>query len=117
MSAKNNQQQLLAVYAPADTEIPKKLGGSKLKELVKRDGNTKILIHYSLAYINPLVTSRDDGRVSGYDNSHDYQHRHLLGGVTRMPIMKYEDIATLFERQWQALAMQHVHNEPLELIL
>ena len=116
MPAKNKPQRLLDVYAPTDTEIPKKLGGGKLKELVKRDARTKALLHYSLAYINPLATSRDDGRVLGYDNSHGYQHRHFLGEVTRMPLMRYEDIVTLFERQWRTLALQHVNNEPLDLI-
>jgi hypothetical protein len=36
------------------------------------------MVNYSLAYIDPTICSKDNGRVLGYDNSHGHHHRHLL---------------------------------------
>ena len=110
------KNQGVDVYAPSDTSIPKKLGGGTLKELVKRDVKTKRLLHYALAYINPAISAKDNGRILGYDDSHGYQHQHFLGVITKMSTMKYEDISDMFDRQWRALALQQLHNQPLSLI-
>jgi len=53
--------------------------GAVLKEEVWYVGSE--VVKYSLAYINPRICSVDDGRVLGYDNSHDYDHRHFMGEV------------------------------------
>ena len=67
------------IYAPPDVKIPRRLGGGILKERVIRELPSKRVVSYALAYINPIIFSGDNGRVLGYDNSHDYSHRHYLG--------------------------------------
>jgi hypothetical protein len=50
---------------------------------------------YSLAYINSRLCFVDHGRVLGYDNSHDYHHRHFMGEVEAIEFTTY---AALVER-------------------
>jgi len=53
--------------------------GAVLKEQVWfEDGE---VTSYNLAYINRKRCFVDHGRVLGYDNSHDYHHRHFMGKV------------------------------------
>ena len=62
-------------YAPPDVQIKKKLGGGVLKELVIRELPSKKVLHYALAYINTSIFADDNGRVIGYDNSHEFSHK------------------------------------------
>lgn len=101
------------VYAPADVRIPARLGGGTLKERVIRELPSKKVIHYALAYINPLIFSGDNGRVLGYDNRHGYSHRHFMGNVTAEPLQGYEALYERFEREWQAIALRFVNGERL----
>jgi len=75
-----------------------------LKEEVWFEGDR--LAKYSLAYINPRVCVVDNGRVLGYDNTHQYHHRHLRGSVEQIEFHGYEALVTRFERElhelWQA---------------
>ena len=52
--------------------------GAKLKEEVWQAEDGEV-VRYSLAYVNPAASSVDNGRVLGYDNSHNYHHRHFRG--------------------------------------
>lgn len=115
MSAKSKHSRAALSYTN-DTAIPKKLGGGALKDFVKRDVKTKKVFRFALVYINHAITQKDNGRVLGYDDAHGYRHRHFLGVITTLPPMTYEAIADMFERQWRALAMQYVNNQPLVLI-
>jgi hypothetical protein len=36
---------------------------------------------YNLAYINHSICHVDNGRVLGFENAHDYHHRHYMGEV------------------------------------
>jgi hypothetical protein len=60
-----------------------------------------------------MIFSGDNGRVLGYDNSHDYSHRHYLGRVTADLFTNYEDLYEKFEREWQSIAIKFVNGEPL----
>lgn len=98
----------LELYVPADAVIPKRLGGGKLKERVVRDRDTGEVIEYALAYINPAITTADNGRVLGYDNSHRSHHRHSMGNVEPFEFTAYEALRRRFEREWIELATRHV---------
>lgn len=37
-----------------------------------------------------LIFSGDNGRVLGYDNSHDYAHRHYMGSIVADTFTSYE---------------------------
>ena len=58
--------------------IPKKRGGGmvKIEAWEDQDGN---VVKYSFAYMNPFIFAGDNGRVLGYDNTHEYHHKHYLG--------------------------------------
>ncbi|MGI4935556.1 MAG: hypothetical protein ACRYF5_02245 [Janthinobacterium lividum] len=91
-------------YAPRDALIPERLGGGILKELVEQDCSGKLL-HYAVAYINPLIFAGDNGRVLGYDNAHGYPHRHYFGTITPEPDMAWVDIRARFEQEWRMIAL------------
>jgi Family of unknown function (DUF6516) len=40
--------------------------------------------------------SADNGRVLGYDNSHDYHHRHFMGEVEAIEFTTYAALAERF---------------------
>ena len=74
--------------------------GAKLKEEVwqTEDGE----VRYSLAYVNPSVCGVDNGRVLGYDNSHNHHHRHFMGAQETFEFRGYESLATHFyEEVWE----------------
>ena len=99
------------IYAPRDVLIPARLGGGVLKERVIRELPSKKVVNYALAYINPLIFSGDNGRVLGYDNSHDYAHRHFMVTIVPDPFTSYEDLYERFEREWQEIAIRFVNGE------
>lgn len=71
--------------------------GALLKEQVWfEDGK---VIAYSLAYINLKRCSVDNGRVLGYDNSHNYHHRHFMGAVRKIEFSTYAKLSERFIRE------------------
>jgi hypothetical protein len=76
--------------------------GAKLREEVWQTPDGKV-VKYNLAYINHLVCQADHGRVLGYDNSHDYHHRHLMGNVEDFEFKDYESLAARFLEEVHAL--------------
>ena len=54
------------------------------------------VVAYSLAYINLKRCPVDNGRVLGYDNSHDYHHRHFMGRVEPVAFTTYAALAERF---------------------
>jgi hypothetical protein len=109
MAGKRATGRAVEVYAPPDTQIPRRLGGGVLKESVVRELPSRKVIHYALAYINPLICSDDNGRVLGYDNSHGHSHRHFMGEVTPEPFPGYEALLERFEREWREIALEFVN--------
>ena len=51
---------------------------------------------YRLAYINHWICGVDNGRVLGYDNSHQYHHRHFMGAVQPVEFNNYEALSKRF---------------------
>jgi hypothetical protein len=41
----------------------------------------------------------DNGRVLGYDNSHEYHHRHFMGTVEPMEFDSYKALAERFQAE------------------
>jgi hypothetical protein len=64
-----------------------------LKEEVWQSRNGQVA-KYSLAYVNPAFCGTDNGRVLGYDNSHDRHHRHFMGKQESFEFSGYEAVAT-----------------------
>jgi hypothetical protein len=80
---------------------------------VIRDPQSKKVVRYALAYINPKIFSGDNGRVLGYDNGHGYSHRHFKGAVTPEPFPGYEKLYERFETEWQTIACKFVNGESI----
>jgi hypothetical protein len=68
---------------------------ARLREEVWQDEDGKVT-KYNLAYINRLICQVDNGRVLGYDNSHDYHHQHFMGNVEAIEFKGYESLAARF---------------------
>ena len=75
--------------------------GALLKEEVWYEGGR--VVKYSLAYINPHVCGVDNGRVLGYDNTHEYHHRHFRGEVEEIEFRGYQALVARFEHEVHAL--------------
>ena len=69
--------------------------GAMLKETVWQ-GEDGQVVKYSLAYVNPAICGVDNGRVLGYDNSHDHYHRHFMGKQESFEFTGYEALARRF---------------------
>lgn len=61
---------------------------------------------YNLAYINHLVCGPDNGRVLGYDNSHEWHHRHFMGNVEPVEFTDYASLVKRFEEEVRELWRQ-----------
>ena len=79
--------------------------GALLREEVWQTA-TGEFVKYSLAYVNPAVSSVDNGRVLGYDNSHDHHHRHFMGKQQPLEFTGHEALAKKFYSEVRALWRQ-----------
>jgi Family of unknown function (DUF6516) len=75
--------------------------GGCLREEVWYEGRT--VVKYNLAYINHHRCSGDNGRVLGFDNSHDCHHRHYMGRVERIEFPGYDALLSRFQDELQEL--------------
>lgn len=75
--------------------------GAVLKEEVWYVGHD--VVKYSLAYINHRVYGGDNGRVLGYDNTHEYHHRHLKGNTEEIGFPGYEALVDRFKKEVEEL--------------
>lgn len=65
-----------------------------------------VVTRYNLAYINQTIYSGDNGRVLGFDNAHDYHHRHFMGKVEAVAFVSYEATQERFQREWLEIVYQ-----------
>jgi hypothetical protein len=86
-------------------ELKPKSGGGLLSYEVwgfRNKGKT-VVTRYSLAYINHILYAGDNGRVLGFDNAHDYHHRHFMGKVEAVQFDTYEATLERFQLEWWAI--------------
>ena len=77
---------------------PKKGGGILKIEAWENDKGE--IVKYSMAYINHFIFSDDNGRVLGYDNTHDFHHKHYFGEISEISnFINYEDLVKRFEKE------------------
>jgi hypothetical protein len=72
--------------------------GARLREEVWQSNDGSVT-RYNLAYVNHLVCQVDNGRVLGYDNRHNYHHRHYMGKVEPFDFIDYETLANQFREE------------------
>ncbi|OQX62527.1 MAG: transcriptional regulator [Anaerolinea sp. 4484_236] len=79
--------------------LPKRRGGGLIKIEVWENKEGE-LVKYSFAYINHQISSKDNGRVIGYDNAHHSHHKHILGEIYPVEnFTTYEDLLNRFEEE------------------
>jgi hypothetical protein len=55
------------------------------------------IVKYNMVYINKNIFSNDNGRVVGYDNSHNFHHKHYFGEITELDdFINYQDLVKRF---------------------
>ena len=83
-------------------ELKQKSGGGLLSYEVwgyQEKGKT-VVTRYNLAYINHSICNVDNGRVLGFDNAHDFHHRHYMGEVSAVEFISYEATLEKFQQEW-----------------
>lgn len=89
-------------------ELKLKSGGGLLSYEVwgyQENGKTAVT-RYNLAYINHSICQIDNGRVLGFDNAHDYHHRHYMGEVTAVEFTSYEATLEKFQQEWLVIVKE-----------
>ncbi len=76
--------------------VPAEQGGGILKFEAWEYENQ--IVKYSMAYINQAIFPLDNGRVVGYDNSHDFHHKHFFGQIVELDrFASYYDLVLQFK--------------------
>ncbi|SFV88958.1 hypothetical protein MNB_SUP05-SYMBIONT-7-15 [hydrothermal vent metagenome] len=60
--------------------VNQKNGGGIIK-IEAWENHSRKIVKYSMAYINNTIYSGDNGRVLGYDNAHNFHHKHYFGQI------------------------------------
>lgn len=79
--------------------INEKKGGGQVKIEAWENSKGEI-VKYSIAYINHIICSTDNGRVLGYDNSHGFHHKHYMGDMIEVEnFSSYLELVEIFEKE------------------
>lgn len=94
--------------------VPPERGGGTVKVEIHgyRQNGRNVVTHYSCVYINHELFQGDNGRVLGYDDSHDYHHRHYLGTIEPVEFTSFEDTLERFLEEWPRIARELRELEP-----
>lgn len=86
-------------------ELKPKSGGGLLSYEAwgYKDKGKTVVTRYNLAYINPVIYGGDNGRVLGFDNAHEYHHRHFMGTVEAVEFESYEATLERFQQEWLSI--------------
>jgi uncharacterized protein YfaT (DUF1175 family) len=75
--------------------VPSKQGSGIIKFEAWEYENS--IVKYNMAYINKSIFSNDNGRVIGYDNSHNFHHKHYFGEITELDdFINYQELVKRF---------------------
>jgi hypothetical protein len=79
--------------------ISPKRGGGIVKIDAWENDKGKV-VKYSMAYINHLIFPEDNGRVIGYDNTHNFHHKHYFGEIFEVEnFTNYQELVERFEKE------------------
>jgi len=81
-------------------------GGFHLTRKIDLDEQGNVL-SYALAYIDPMICSKDNGRVLGYDNHHGHHHRHYMGKMEPVSFVSFTALEERFEIEVRELRDEH----------
>ena len=95
MPRKEKKKQSYIKIVDERFTISRKRGGGAIKIEAWED-HKGIIVKYNIAYINHDLYQKDNGRVIGYDNAHDYHHKHYFGEI--LPVEDFESYENIVER-------------------
>jgi len=56
------------------------------------------ILKYNMVYINKNIFPNDNGRVMGYDNSHNFHHKHYFGEIYELDdFVNYQELVQRFK--------------------
>lgn len=95
-------------------ELKPKSGGGLLSYEVWGyvDKGKTVVTRYNLAYINQTICQSDNGRVLGFDNAHDYHHRHYMGEIEAVEFVSYAATQERFQQEWLKIVNQTRGKKP-----
>lgn len=77
--------------------IPHIKGGGIVKFEVWKHNNN--IVKYNMLYINRNIFIGDNGRVVGYDNAHNFHHKHYFGQISEVDdFISYENLVKRFKQ-------------------
>lgn len=82
--------------------LHKSKGNGILRRQVWVD-NAGNVTRYSLAYINHLLHTGDNGRVLGFDNAHGYHHKHYLGNIEPVHFKNFSELEKRFQQEFEVI--------------
>ena len=78
--------------------VPQEKGGGIIKFEAWEHQNE--IVKYNMAYINRQIFPGDNGRVIGYDNSHNFHHKHYFGEICELDdFVDYRDLVNRFKNE------------------
>lgn len=82
--------------------LHKSKGNGVLRRQVWVDNEGKVT-RYSLAYINHLIFTGDNGRVLGFDNAHGYHHKHYMGNIEPVAFNTFSELEESFQQEFEVI--------------
>jgi hypothetical protein len=80
--------------------FPIKEGRGGLIKIEAWEDENGDIVRYNMAYINHAIFADDNGRVIGYDNAHNYHHKHYFGKIFRVENFRnYKELLRQFEKE------------------
>ncbi len=78
--------------------VPYEKGGGMINfEAWEYENN---IVKYSMTYINKNIFPNDNGRVIGYDNAHDFHHKHYFGEIIELDdFTNYQELVGRFKNE------------------
>ena len=95
---KNRNTKFQKVVSEQFPVNPKRGGG--ILKIEAWENEKDEIVKYSMAYINHHIFSGDNGRVLGYDNTHDFHHKHYFGEISEVSnFTTYQNLVDRFEKE------------------
>lgn len=82
--------------------LHKSKGNGTLRRQVWVDNEDKVT-RYSLAYINHLIFTGDNGQVLGFDNAHGFHHKHYMGNVEPISFNTFTELEERFQHEFEVI--------------
>jgi hypothetical protein len=102
MAAAKKRSVRLTKVIDSESLVRCAVGVRLIREEVWQDASGKT-VRFNLAFLNPWLSARDNGRVLGYDTALGHLHRHFGGEVQVIPAEGYDKIRSRFINEVAAL--------------